>query len=185
MARLGDNPLKTPLSGGELIAAEDPSTGNDICLTPSILQSYMAYSFALASGTGNGLMRSSDYTLLHSLYTTTQIDSFNAIFKKEVIGFYVGTVANGALEFLSNPMSELVLQSAYIVCNSGTVTCSVQIDGVSVTGMSLIAVSSVRASLTATALRTLATGGKLSLLFAANSSCLGFYISILAYKTFP
>lgn len=185
MARLGDNPIKSPLDGNELIPFTDPGTNDDGCTTPDGLQAYLLANLPLATDTGNGLMSAADHIRLYSLYTAPRIDAFNAIFKEEAIGFYVGTVANGALAFMANALDALTIETAYVACASGTVTLAVQIDGVSITGMGAIAVTSTKQLLTATALKSLATAAVLSLLFSANSTCLGFYITIKAYKVLP
>lgn len=185
MARFGDNPVKSPLAGNELIAAEDPSDDTDICITPDILVAYAADNLPLSTDTGNGFMSSTDHARLYNTYTQAQIDAKNAILKVELIGFYIGTVANGYIEFYCHLDNDMTITEAYFKCASGTVNCSVQINGVTITGLSVIAVSSAGSRVAASALNFLASANKVGLLFAANSSCLGFYITIAGTMNLP
>lgn len=185
MARFSDNPLKSPLSGNELIPATDPSTSDDICITPEELIDYAQANIPIATATGNGLMGMTDYIRLYDTFTIEQINQKNAILKVELIGFYIGTVANGYIEFYCHLSNDMVIQEAYFKCASGTVNCSVQIDGVTITGLGVIAVSSAGSRVAATALNALVSGHKVGLLFAANSSCLGFYITISGTMNLP
>jgi hypothetical protein len=185
MARFGDNPVKSPLAGNELIPATDPSSGDDICLTPDILTDFALANFPLATSTGNGLMSSVEFNRIYDTYTIAEIDAKTDVLKIEPIGFYVGTVANGYIEFFCNLLEPLTIVEAFFRTASGTVTCSVQIGGVSVTGLSAIAVTSAGQQVTATALNSMVNGSKLGLLFASNSSALGFYVTISVRRTVP
>lgn len=185
MARFGDNPVKSPLAGNELIPATDPSDDSDIALTPDILAAYLASNLPLATATGNGLMSSTDYARLYDTYTIAQIDAKNAILKVELIGFYIGTVANGYIEFYCHLDNDCYIQEAWLKTASGTVTCSVQINGVSVTGLATLAVSSTGQRFAATALNFLESGDVVGLLMASNSAALGFYITIAGTMNLP
>jgi len=185
MARLGDNPIKSPLAGNELIPATDPSDNTDICLTPAILRDYIALNLPIATATGNGLFSAAEYARLYDTYTIGQIDAKTNLLKQEALGFFVGVVADGYIEFMKNPINDLTIRNARFCVASGTVTCSVQINGVSVTGLALIAVTSAGQLAAATALNFLPTGARLGLLFASNAAALNFYISIYGEVSIP
>lgn len=185
MGRLGSNPIKTPLSGNELLSGEDPSDNADICVTPNILVDYAADNLPLATVTGNGLMGYVDYLRLYDTFTIEEINQKNSILKVELIGFYVGIVANGYIEFYCHLNNDMTILEAYFKCASGTVNCSVQINGITVTGLSAIAVSSAGSRVAATAANVLLSADKVGLLFAANASCLGFYITISGTMNLP
>lgn len=185
MARLGDNPLKSPLTGNELIAGEDPSDDSDICVTPDILVNYAAANLPLATATGNGFMSATDYARLYDTYTQAQIDAKNEILKVELIGFFVGTVANGYLEFYCHLDNDMTILEAFFKTSSGTVTASVQINAVSVTGLASIAVTSAGQRVAATALNFLASADKVGILFASNSAALNFYVTISGTMNLP
>lgn len=190
MARFSGNPLKNPLAGTEIIPATDVSvsTGNgapDVGITPNVLAEFVLGSFPLASDTGNGLMSSEDHSRLYDTYTKEENDAFNALFKKEAIGIYIGTVADGYIEFYSNVLDDLTIISADAKSDSGTVTAAVQIAGVSITGLDAIAISSTKGTSTATAANALANGVSLGITFSANAAALGVYLTILAYKNLP
>jgi len=186
MARFSDNPIKSVLAGNELLPGTDPSSGDDICVTPDIFLTYCAQNLPLATATGNGLFTSSGFSrLFDETYTKDEIDAKNAILKVNVIGFFVGVVADGYLEFYCHLDNDMTITEAFFKTSSGTVTASVQIDGVSVTGLANIAVTSAGQRVAATALNFLPSASKLGLLFATNAAALNFYVTIAGTMNLP
>lgn len=187
MARFEDIPLKSPLAGNEVLAAGDPDSGDDVGITPDELVAYNISNLPLVTSTGNGFMRSADYDRLYDTYTKEQQDVFNAIFKEELIGFYIGTVADGYIEFYSHLGSDQSLVSATVKTASGTVTAAVKINGVVAGGLTGMAASSVASNYLAGGSPpvNLQEGDTLGLQFSANSTALGFYVTILSYAQIP
>ncbi len=91
MARLGDNPIKNPLSGSEVGAATDPSTNDDIGWTPLTITQFAQQNMTLASGSTRGLISGPMADKLASLYTNSQIDGkIDSGFRRGSIGQHAG-----------------------------------------------------------------------------------------------
>jgi hypothetical protein len=137
MARFSDNPTKSPLSGAEIIPATDPSTGNDIGITPVILQQFTQSAGGLASGSTNGLMTGPQSDKLNSLFNQTQfINCLNQL-SGQAYPFFSGQPADGFIEIYQHVLQQPVnLNSVAAKCSAGSTNVVVMINGVAVTGLS-------------------------------------------------
>lgn len=85
--------------------------------------------------------------------------------------FFMNTVADGTIPLLSDARYAGTIEGLFgLKTSSGTVTAEVQIDGVAVTGLSAIAVTSVAQDVLATALRSIAVGSRVTLVLSANAA---------------
>jgi hypothetical protein len=80
---------------------------------------------------------------------------------------------------LFQPTESYVIQSLRIKTVSGTCTAAIQIGGVSVTGLSAVAVTSTPQLVNATALNTVAIGDRATMVISANSSAVDLEFTMM------
>lgn len=66
---------------------------------------------------------------------------------------------------------------------SGTITAAIQINGVNVTGLNNISISSVVQNVTASALNTVLVGDRVTIVFTANSTALSIELAMQLTRT--
>lgn len=168
-ARFGDNPVKDPLAGNELLAGTDPGTGDDICVTPEILTQYAQENMSPAGGGEPGLMTAAQADKLNDLYTKAELDAIFAQLGQFPFPIFIGTVVNGFIEIYRHVLAEpVVFDYFYFGMSSGSSTVTVKINGVAVTGWTGIPVNSSGGTATATAAKTMNPGDVLGLEFTGS-----------------
>lgn len=168
-ARFGDNPVKNPLAGNELLPGTDQDTDDDICVTPAILSQYTQDNMGLASGTSQGAMSGAQSEKLNALYTRSELDAKLAALGQFPFPIFFGTVSDGFVEVYRNVLDQSVeFDFFYFGMSSGSSIVTVKIDGTPVTGWTSIPLNSSGGSATATAAKTLAPGAVLGLEFAGS-----------------
>lgn len=84
--------------------------------------------------------------------------------------FYMDTVANGTIPLMSDARYDFSVTGLYgLKTSGGSVTATVQINGVTVAGLSAIAVTTVAQDVLATALNEVEEGDRLTLILSANA----------------
>ena len=181
MARFSDNPTKSPLSGAELIPATDPSTGNDIAITPVILQQFTQAMGGLAMGTTNGLMTGSQSDKLNALFNQTQfINCLNQL-SGQAYPFFSGQPADGFIEVYQHVLQQPVnLNSVAACCSAGSTNVIVMINGIAVTGLSFGISAGTTTLSTATANFQMVNNSVLGLNFSGTTgTCRNARITLL------
>lgn len=168
-ARLGDNPVKNPLAGNELLAGTDPSNDSDFCVTPEILTQYAQDHMAIAGPAGQGAMSAAQAEKLDALFSRGDLDFiFNQLFQFP-FPIFIGTVVNGFIEVYRNVLGNaVVFDYFYFGMSSGSSIVTVKIDGVAVTGWTNIPVNTGGGQVFATAAKTMAPGSVLGLEFSGS-----------------
>jgi len=172
MARFSDNPIKNPLAGSELIPATDPSTGDDIALTPVLITIFAQQNMGLASGSNQGSVSGPNGDKLTALRTNAATDLLLAQLGQIPFPIFIGTPVNGTIEIYKNVLgNDVVFDFMYLSLASGSSNLTVNINGTPITGWSGINVTSTpSAKVTATAAKTLHADDVLSLTFAGSST---------------
>jgi len=97
MSRFSDEPLKTPLSGAERIAATDLSTGDDVGMTPLIIAQFAQGAMTVATGSTQGVVSGPNGDKLSALPTNASLDTEFAQLGEVSIPIFIGTPGNGVL----------------------------------------------------------------------------------------
>ncbi len=144
MARFADNPVKSPLSGAELLAGTDPDTGGDICVTPNELVAFANDHLRIADASLPGFLSVEDFQKLFNLPNFASYSATVARLAHQPIGFFVAVPANGSVTFFSNPFETYSLGVGRIryAVSTGTLTLAINVNGTPVTGFGSLAVTS-------------------------------------------
>ncbi len=179
MARFGDNPLKNPLSGSEIIAATDPSSGDDCGITPDVLTQFAQENMGLANGTSQGLVSGPNGDKLNSLRTNAQNDLLNAQLGQIPFPIFIGSPVDGFIEVYQNVLdNSIVFDFMYFALASGSTNLTVKIDGTPVTGWSNVPVTSSGGGAVAAAAKTIAPGSVLGLQFSGGSTPVNLRVTL-------
>lgn len=171
MARFSDNPNKNPLAGTEKIAATDPSTGSDICITPDALTQFVQENMGLASGSAQGAISGPNGDKLNALRTKAQDDLIFAQVGQIPFPIFIGTPVDGTIEIYRNVLgNSIVFDFMWFALSSGSTTLSLLVDGTPITGWTNIPVTTASSGAVATAAKTLPAGSILALKFAGSMS---------------
>lgn len=135
MARFSGNPVKNPLSGAELIPATDPSTGNDIAFTPTILTQFAQANMGVANGSTNGLMTGAMATKLAGLPTGASIAKQVEELAEVAIPVFISTPVNGSVNIYQHVCDvPWVLSFAYASMSAGSTNVTITKNGVNIAG---------------------------------------------------
>lgn len=97
--------------------------------------------------------------------------------------FYMDIVADGTIPLMSDARYAFDISGLFgLKTASGAVTAEVQINGVAVTGLSALAVTSTAQDVSATALNEVVAGDRVTLVLSSNSSGLGLEFTIGASR---
>jgi hypothetical protein len=127
MSRFSDEPLKTTLSGSERLAATDPSTGDDVGMTPLIIAQFVQANQTVATGSTQGVVTGPSGDKLLALPTNAQlVTEFNQL-SEVAIPIFIGTPSTGFLSIyqhiLDVPWQIALMASA---CGVGSTLLSIQ-----------------------------------------------------------
>lgn len=168
-ARLGENPVKTDLSGNELIPATDPSTNADVCITPITLRNFSQVGYPLASGSTNGLMTGPQSDKLNALYNQANLLNLFSQLAQQAIPLFIGTPTDGFIEIYQHVLSQpMTFGTMDYRCSSGSTTAQIQINGVNVTGWG-VGVTAVAGAATASGANVMSNGDKLGVNFSGTT----------------
>ncbi len=179
MARFGDNPIKTPLDGTELLAGEDAGTNLDICVTPAGLKTYVYNNLPVAPASFPGLISSADYTKLNNLPTFDQYNTINGRLAQQALGFFIAVPADGFVRFFSNPTTaSLVIRGVRYATSAGSVTLQLSINGTPIPGFEAIAVTTTPTGVTAGGTPILEPNQDLEFTLSSTSGAQNLFFSI-------
>lgn len=146
MARFGDNPLKAPLVGNEVIAAEDLTTGKDCGITPLQIIQFAATHMQVANGSTNGLIDPVNYSKLMGLDTQAQTDARVAKLSEVAFPIFFAVPTNGTFAIYQHVLDmPWVLERANLMVSAGSTNVSILKNGVAVPGFTSIPATSVPA----------------------------------------
>ena len=190
MARFSGNPIKTPLTGNELLGATDPSTGSDVAITPLILTQFSAANTGVASGSSNGFIDPTNYAKLIGLDTQAQTNARVAKLSEVAIPTFFGAPANGTFMVYQHILD---MAWTFSLCNlqvsAGSTNVTVLKNGVAIPGFTSIPATSVAAQYSVSggsSNYTFNFGDSLSLSFAGTTgNCANLAASLKAIATIP
>lgn len=185
MARLGDNPLKTSLSGAEHLAAEDPSNDQDICITPLTLTQFAQATMGLANGSTNGLMSGPQATKLNALPDDNTLTGFFGQLEQVAVPTFFGAPSNGSLTLYQHVVTTPWAFSAVSVgCSAGSTNITIMKNGAGMPGLSNLGVTTAGATYSISDIlpgNTLDTGDQLGITFAGTTgNCANVFASLKA-----
>ena len=188
MGRFSGNPLKPTLAGNELIPATDPSTGNDIAFTPSILTQFVANNMAVASGTSNGLIDSASYAKLLALDTQAQTNVRVGQLAEVAIPIFFSAPVNGAYTIYQHCLDvPWVFALGNFFCSAGSTNVTVTKNGTAIPGFTSVPATSTPGQFPVSggsSNYTLNAGDLLAVSFAGTTgNCVNLGISLKAKST--
>ena len=188
MARFSDNPIKNPLSGSEDMAATDPSTGNDVAITPLILTQFVATHMAVAAGSSNGLIDPTSYNKLLALDTQAQTNTRVNQLAEVSVPVFFSAPADGTFVIYQHCLDvSWVLAMGYLFCSAGSTNVTVLKNGVAIGGFTSVPASSTPVQYTVSggsSNYTFGFGDILSLNFAGTTgNCKNLGLSMRANAT--
>lgn len=170
-ARLGDNPTKDPLAGNERIAATDPSTDSDVCLTPDILTVYAQENMGLANGSSQGAMSGPQADKLDALPTAAELESTHTQLGQFPFPIFIPNPVDGFVEIFRNVLdNDIVWDFCWFALSSGSTILTLYIDGDPIVGWSNMPITTESSGATATSNKTLAPGSILGIGFAGSAA---------------
>lgn len=180
MARFGDNPIKSPLVGTELLAGTDADTNLDICVTPDAIVDYANDHLRLADSSEPGLLSAADFQKLFNLPDFASYSATVARLAHQPMGFFVAVPANGSVTFFCNPLTGLAIAISKIryKVSAGTLTLAININGTPITAFASLAVTSTLGSATSSPEAILESDDLLSFTISANSGGANLFFSI-------
>jgi hypothetical protein len=180
MARFSGNPIKNPLAGNEIIPATDPSTTDDIGLTPAILTNYSQQNMGLATGSAQGLISGANADKLTALPTDAQLQQLLEV----AFPLFIGAPTDGVQSIythLLDPQWEFT--NGYGAVSAGSTNLTITINGTPVNGWNNIPITSTGAPFPTTldASATLPAGSTLGLTLAGTTgNCANMRFSMKA-----
>lgn len=190
MARFGDNPLKNPLTGNEVLAAQDPSTGNDIGITPLVITQFVGTHLAVANGSSNGLIDAAAYAKLLALYTQAQTDIRVSKLAEVAIPIFFAVPTNGTFAIYQHVLDiPWVFERANFMVSAGSTNVTILKNGVAIPGFTNIPAASVAAQYLVSggsSNYTLNYGDTLSISFAGTTgNAANLAVGVKANATIP
>ena len=169
MARLNTNPLKPVLAGNEGWAATDPSTTDDVGLTPVTITQFAQINMTLATGSTQGPISGFQADKLALLPTETQLDQLLEV----AIPLFVSAPATGTQTIYTHvldPNWQFVTAVGQV--STGTAMTTITINGIPVNGWNNVAVTANPTTFVTPldASTILASGGKLGLTIGSTFS---------------
>lgn len=150
MSRFSDEPLKSPLAGNEFIPATDPTSGDDISFTPLIITQFAQAHMGIATGSTQGVVSGPNGDKLSALYTKGQLDGEFTDLKQVAFPIFVGTPSDGAVAIYQHVMAlHWTLVSFVASVSAGSTNVAITINGVNVTGLAVIPVTTAGVGATA------------------------------------
>lgn len=188
MARFSDEPLKNPLTGTEIFAGTDLSTGDDIGTNALIITQFAQLNMTLASGSTQGLMSGAQATKLNALFDQDEFNSVIDQFGEVALPAFFGTPADGFLNYYYHVIGVAwVLVSGYAICSSGSTNITLAKNGTPLAGATSVPVTSAGGEFTVTyapVVSTLNSGDSLGVTFAGTTgNCANLIISLVANAT--
>jgi hypothetical protein len=130
MARFSGDPLKSPLTGNEFIPATDPSTGNDVSMTPSIITQFVATTMDLANGSTNGLIDGPSLAKLDALPTDAALASQLGELAQVAIPIFIAAPTNGSIVIYQHVLSvPWNIQQMVLFTSAGSTNVQLEING--------------------------------------------------------
>lgn len=151
MARLNQNPVKAVLAGTEGWAAVDPSTGDDVGLTPLTITQFAQSNMALASGIDQGLMSGAQATKLNALPAVASLNSQIGQLAEVAFPIFVSSPADGTIEIYTHVLdTPWVLDFARIGLSAGSTNVTLMKNGANIAGLTNCPISVTAATFTGT-----------------------------------
>ena len=146
MARFSGNPQKSPLAGNEDIAATDPSTGNDIAITPLVITQFVATNMGVAAGSTNGLIDAASYAKLLALDTQAQTNVRVGQLAEMPFPIFFSAPANGTFVIYQHILDIAIqLQNGYFFCSAGSTNVTILKNGSAIPGFTSVPATTVPA----------------------------------------
>jgi hypothetical protein len=183
MARFSDNPIKNPLAGTEIIPATDPSTTDDIGMTPQIISNYAQSYMSLATGSTQGLISGPQADKLAALPSDAQLNELLEV----AFPFFAGTPSNGTQTIythLLDPFWEFIV--GYGQVSAGSTNLTVNINGTPIAGWNSIPITTAGATFTTPndATCKLQSGSQISVTLAGTTgNCANLMFSMRANQS--
>lgn len=151
MGRFSGNPVKNPLVGNELIPATDPSTGNDIALTPLLITQYAQLNLNLATGSAPGFMSPAQFNQLAGLPSGASIAKQIKELAEVSFPIFIAAPTNGAINIYQHVLDvPWVLSFAYASLSAGSTNVTLTKNNVNIAGFTNGAVTTAPATFTGT-----------------------------------
>jgi hypothetical protein len=151
MARLNQNPIKAVLSGNEGWTAVDPSTGDDVGLTPLTITQFVGQNIPLASGSTNGSMSGAQSAKLNALPDAASLSSQISQLAEVAFPIFVSDPADGTIEIYTHVLdTPWVLAKAVAALSVGSANLTLMKNGVNIAGLTNCAVNGSSQTFTGT-----------------------------------
>jgi hypothetical protein len=151
MARLNENPIKSPLTGNEGFAATDPATGTDVGLTPITITQFAQQNMSLAAGSAQGLMSGAQAVKLNGLPSPASLASQLAQLGEVSFPIFISKPADGTIVLYQHVLDvPWVIQFAYAIMGAGSTNVSIQKGFTPIAGMTNVPVTGVSSTITST-----------------------------------
>jgi hypothetical protein len=151
MARFSGNPTKNPLVGNELIPATDPSTSNDIAMTPLVITQFAQANMTIATGSTQGLISGSQADKLAGLPSNAQLSAEIAQLAEVAIPVFIAAPSNGSINIYQHVLDvPWILSFAYTQMSAGSANVSITKNNVNIAGFTNMGITSSAKTFTGT-----------------------------------
>lgn len=151
MARLNQNPVKSPLSGSEGGSLTDPTTDNDVGFTPLTITQFAQQNMTLATGSTQGLVSGPNGDKIAQLPTEAQLTTKINQLAEVAIPIFVSTPVNGSIAIYQHVCDvPWVLAFAYGVLSAGSTTATLTKNGANIAGFTNVNLADTVVTMTGT-----------------------------------